>query len=102
LTALQSEPKFKTHFQNPQTEEKTPKYFDTVTKPMNFFTITQRLTRFVNYYKTPYMFAVDIYLICKNFKMFHASNEKYLSIANDLQQKFRRCFMEEFPYIELD
>lgn len=96
LDKLSSTDKFAL-FERPVTEEIAPKYFDTVTKPMDFVTLRRRLQRFTDYYKRPEQFLADIQLISDNCKAFNPPGSQYIALANSLSSTFRSMYNQEFP-----
>ena len=97
LNELENDEKLNSIFGKPVTEDLAPTYFDTIHRPMDFFTIKKRLIKFNDYYKTPEMFASDIYLIVDNCKIFNQAGTIYVAAANNLLQKYKILFNNAFP-----
>ena len=101
LNELKSDSFFSVVFSRPVTEEIAPSYFTLIKKPIDFWTIEKRLTRFPDYYKRPEVFASDINLMCENCKKFNTPDTNYYKAAVDLMKKFRQLYDEEFPEFPL-
>jgi histone acetyltransferase len=97
LQELQSEALFVGIFDRPVTEAIAPKYFDDVTRPMDFCTVRKRLRRFRDYYKRPEMFLADIDLICENCKKYNPIDTIFHKAAITLKQRIRELYAREFP-----
>ena len=97
LNNLKSDENFKSLFYSPVTEEIAPKYFEKIEEPMDFLTIEKRLIRFLDYYKVPELFALDILKISNNCKKYNGENSPLYKTANDLTRRFRYLYYNEFP-----
>lgn len=95
LDKLEQDERFGSVFAMPVTEDIAQGYFDIITKPMDFYTIRRRLTRFRDYYKKPEMFKADIELMVSNCKQFNQSDQIYYKCANMCMNRCR-ALMEIF------
>jgi histone acetyltransferase len=102
LQQLQAEESFSRIFERPVTEALAPKYFVTITRPMDFSTVRKRLRRFHDYYKRPEIFAADIDLIIENCKRYNPIDTVYHKAALSLKQMFRELYVHEFPEVFID
>lgn len=74
-------------FQRPVTELIAPGYFNTIKRPMDFWTIKKKLSIFDDYYKRPEQFIADIEQIIFNCKSFNSNTTPFYKTAATLQTK---------------
>lgn len=102
LQELKADKRFGLTFIRPVTEEIAPGYFAKIPKPMDFLTIEKRLAKFPDYYKSPYLLAKDIQLMCINCQRFNAPDTIFFKQANEAMSAFIELYNQEFPDYPLD